>query len=94
MGVDDLRKAEVFYSDVLVFNLLERESDRLVYDPGHFTLYVNDRESHPPVPSFTVQDLQEAKRLPIENRCEITVGQVRSLYFKDPFSIVYDVIER
>jgi catechol 2,3-dioxygenase-like lactoylglutathione lyase family enzyme len=58
IGVDDLRKAEVFYGGVLGFKLLERTSGRLVYDTGHFTLYVNDIESHLPIPSFIVQDLR------------------------------------
>jgi len=58
IGVDDLRKAEAFYSSVLGFRLLKKTSGRMVYDTGHFTLYINDKESHPPIPSFTVQDLQ------------------------------------
>jgi hypothetical protein len=76
------------------FRLLTRSEEYLEYDTGHFLLYVNrDLNTQPPIPSFTVKDIEAARRFLLENGCAILRQDERSLYFRDPFGITYDVIE-
>jgi catechol 2,3-dioxygenase-like lactoylglutathione lyase family enzyme len=90
----DLKKAESFYGGVLGFKLLSKSNEQLEYDTGHFLLYINKgSKTQPPIPSFTVKNFTDAKRLLKKNGCKITVEGKSSLYFKDPFGIVYDIIE-
>jgi len=86
--------AEEFYGGVLGFELKRREAEHLVYDTGHLTLYVIPAEEpRPPVLSFTVPDLGEAKAHLARNGAEVIVERDSSLWFRDPFGIVHDVIE-
>ena len=48
---------------------------------------------HPPVLSFKVECLSDAKRRLQEGGCEIVVERKKSVYFKDPTGVVFDVIE-
>ena len=90
----DLRKAEAFYSGVLGFRLLAKTAAQLEYDTGRFLLYINkDAKPRPPIPSFTVINASAAKAHLEQNGCEIIEEHGSSLYFKDPFGLVYDVIQ-
>jgi catechol 2,3-dioxygenase-like lactoylglutathione lyase family enzyme len=90
----DITAAENFYTNVMKFRLLARSEGQLEYDTGHFLLYVNrDLNTQPPIPSFTVKDIEAARRFLLENGCVILREDQRSLYFRDPFGITYDVIE-
>jgi catechol 2,3-dioxygenase-like lactoylglutathione lyase family enzyme len=90
----DIAAAENFYTNVMKFRLLTRSEGQLEYDTGHFLLYVNrDLNTQPPIPSFTVKDIEAARRFLLENGCVILREDQRSLYFRDPFGITYDVIE-
>jgi catechol 2,3-dioxygenase-like lactoylglutathione lyase family enzyme len=90
----DLRKAEAFYSGVLGFRLLAKTAAQLEYDTGRFLLYINkDAKAHPPIPSFTVINASAARTHLEQNGCEIIEEHGSSLYFKDPFGLVYDVIQ-
>jgi catechol 2,3-dioxygenase-like lactoylglutathione lyase family enzyme len=90
--LEDITAAEFFYTNVMKFTLLSRSDEALEYDTGHFRLYVNrDLDTRPPIPSFTVKDIEAAKRALIENGCTILRENEDSLYFKDPFGITYDV---
>ena len=90
----DLRKAEAFYSGVLGFRLLAKTNSQLEYDTGRFILCVNKgAKIRPPIPSFTVINSAAAKSHLEQNGCEIVEERDGSLYFKDPFGMVYDVIE-
>jgi catechol 2,3-dioxygenase-like lactoylglutathione lyase family enzyme len=92
--LEDITAAENFYTNVMKFNLLTRSDSHLEYDTGHFLLYVNrDLNTQPPIPSFTVKDIEAARRFLLENDCIILREDKRSLYFRDPFGITYDVIE-
>jgi catechol 2,3-dioxygenase-like lactoylglutathione lyase family enzyme len=92
--VPDLKKAETFYSSVMGFRLLEKTPVQLEYDTGRLLLYVNKAASvRPPIPSFSVIDASSAKAHLAQNGCEIIDDRGHSLYFKDPFGLVYDVIE-
>jgi catechol 2,3-dioxygenase-like lactoylglutathione lyase family enzyme len=90
----DLRKAEAFYSGVLGFRLLAKSASQLEYDTGRFLLYVNKAAKvRPPIPSFTVINAAAAKAHLESSGCEIVEDRAGGLYFKDPFGMVYDVIE-
>jgi catechol-2,3-dioxygenase len=89
-----LARAERFYSDVLGFKLKSKSRAFLEYDTGHFLLYVNrSPKAQPPTPSFSVKSIAKARRLLKGARCEIVVDRGSSLYFRDPFGNVFDVIE-
>ena len=90
----DLRKAEAFYSGVMGFRLLAKSASILEYDTGRFLLFINKAaESHPPIPSFTVINAAAAKAHLESSGCEILSERENGLYFKDPFGVVYDVIQ-
>jgi catechol 2,3-dioxygenase-like lactoylglutathione lyase family enzyme len=90
----DLKQAEAFYSGVLGFRLLAKTAAKLEYDTGRFLLYVNKGVNvAAPIPSFTVINAQAARAHLERSGCEIIDDHGGSLHFKDPFGIVYDVIE-
>jgi catechol 2,3-dioxygenase-like lactoylglutathione lyase family enzyme len=90
----DLAAAELFYTNVMKFKLLTKSDQYLEYDTGHFCLYINqDEKAQPPIPSLNVDDLVTAKKLLIENGCVILREDRNSLYFRDPFGMVYDVVQ-
>jgi hypothetical protein len=60
---------------------------------GHFTLYVQEGEPHPPVASFTVHDINEARKRLVEAGCTIIADKNTSLYFRDPDGVLWDIIE-
>jgi catechol-2,3-dioxygenase len=89
-----LAKAERFYSDVLGFKLKSKTRTSLEYDTGAFRLYLNrSTKAQPPTPSFSVKSIAKAKRLLKGARCQILVDRGSSLYFRDPFGNIFDVIE-
>jgi catechol 2,3-dioxygenase-like lactoylglutathione lyase family enzyme len=89
-----LAKAERFYSDVLGFRLKSKSRACLEYDTGHFTLYLNrSAKAQPPTPSFGVKSVAKARRLLKGARCQIVADRGSSLYFRDPFGNVFDVVE-
>jgi predicted enzyme related to lactoylglutathione lyase len=93
--LEDITAAENFYTNVMKFTLLSRSDGYLEYDTGHFLLYVNrDLDTSPPIPSFTVDNLDTAKRSLVDNGCVILREDQNSLYFRDPFGITYDIIQR
>lgn len=90
----DLRKAEAFYTGVMGFRLLSKTATQLEYDTGRFLLHVNKGpKSMPPIPSFTVISTKAAREHLEQNGCEIIEEHGSALYFRDPFGMVYDVIE-
>jgi catechol-2,3-dioxygenase len=89
-----LAKAERFYSDVLGFKLKSKTRTSLEYDTGNFLLYLNrSTKAQPPTPSFSVKSIAKAKKLLKGARCQIVVDRGASLYFRDPFGNIFDVIE-
>ncbi len=93
IGVENLEKAINFYEGTLGFKPTRAEPGLRVYETGCLTLYVMEGEPHPPVPSFTVGNLSEAKQLLMENGCTIMVERENSLYFQDPDGNTWDIIE-
>ena len=89
-----LAKAERCYSDVMGFKLLSKSRSSLEYDTGNFLLYLNrSSKAQPPTPSFSVKSIEKAKRLLKGARCQILVDRGSSLYFRDPFGNIFDVVE-
>jgi catechol 2,3-dioxygenase-like lactoylglutathione lyase family enzyme len=92
--VKDLKKAERFYGDVLGFKLKSRARGYLCFNTGRFLLYINkSKKTQPPVPSFTVKSIREAKAHLKKAGCKIVHDWGGAIYFRDPFGIVYDAIE-
>jgi catechol-2,3-dioxygenase len=89
-----LAKAERFYSDVMGFKLRSKTRTSLEYDTGSLVLYINrSSAAQPPTPSFSVKSITKARKLLKGARCEIVVDRGSSLYFRDPFGNIFDVIE-
>ena len=60
--VNDLQKAEYFYSNVLAFLLISKTENQLVYDTGVIRLYINKDEIKIPfIPALEVRDYNHAK---------------------------------
>lgn len=94
LHLPDLKKAEAFYTGVLGFRLTQKTPDGLEYDTGRFLLCISrDDQPLPPIPSFTVISTKAAKEHLLANGCEIVRDQASSLYFRDPFGMIYDLIE-
>lgn len=92
--VNDLNIAKKFYAENLGLKIVYQTSEMLVFDTGSFQLFVEkDDHAHPPVPSFTVDDISQTKDHLIQAGSEIVREFKGGLWFKDPFGIVYDVIE-
>jgi catechol 2,3-dioxygenase-like lactoylglutathione lyase family enzyme len=93
--VPDLNKAEKFYSGVMGLDLLTKNDKQLIYNTIHFTLFVEkNEEGNPPVPSFNVDDIKEAKSELANAGCCIVKEGKKWMWFKDPFGNVFDVIEQ
>ena len=93
IGVENLRKSRKFYEETLGLRLVKKGPGRAVYDAGHLTLYIMEGEPHPPVLSFTVEDLGAAKRRLLEGGCDIFEEREDSIYFSDPSSVLFDAIQ-
>jgi catechol 2,3-dioxygenase-like lactoylglutathione lyase family enzyme len=92
--VTDIEKAAAFYGEVLGFKLVSRTADQLEYDSGTFLLYVNLSACRSaPIPSLSVSDIASARQTLTDAGCEIVEDRGGSLYFRDPFGAVFDVIE-
>lgn len=93
VGVINLEKAREFYEHTLSFTPIKINDTTVIYNTGHITLYITKGESYPPVPSFTVQSLQEAKKHLQEHGCTILNERENSFYFQSPDGTIYDVIQ-
>jgi len=90
--VSDLAKAEEFYSKQLGFKVTSSSSEQISLDAGAFTLWVNkDSRNRPFIPSFSVTDYEEARRLLEAAACK-TVSAGGTTYFEDPFGFTFDII--
>jgi catechol 2,3-dioxygenase-like lactoylglutathione lyase family enzyme len=89
-----LAKAQRFYGDVLGFKLKKKTAKSLEFDTGVLRLFVNrSSRTQPPTPSFGVKNIARAKRLLKGAGCTIVVDRSGALYFRDPFGIVFDVVQ-
>lgn len=90
--VNDIAAAEKFYGDVLKLTLVSKKEKYLTYTTGNFQFFVAEDNSHPPVLSFTVKNLNEAKQYLINNGCEIVEGDDNYAWFKDSNGTVFDIV--
>lgn len=94
INVTDMGKAKEFYGNFMGFKLIEEKENQLVYETGNLVLYVDKGdEACLPVPSFTVKDFTKAKEHLINNGCSILREGKNWLWFKDPFGMIYDIIQ-
>ena len=95
--VTDLEKAENFYGNVLGFKLISKDKLQLVYDTGAITLYINlDNIIIPFIHALEVKNYNDAKNRLAQNGCRIVKEHEggKALYFKDPFGIIIDIIQK
>jgi catechol 2,3-dioxygenase-like lactoylglutathione lyase family enzyme len=96
--VPDLQRAETFYRDVLGFTLVNKRADQLEFDTGVLRLYVNRdaQQVFSFIPSLDVDDYKAARQhLEAAGCATVRVNaDSESVYFKDPFGLVFDIIER
>ncbi len=94
--VPDLDKARAFYEGVLGFRLIARTANYLELDSGALRLYVNrdERDVRSFIPSLDVPDLAAAKEHLAAAGCETVLLDSGGMYFKDPFGLVFDIIQR
>lgn len=93
----DLERAKAFYGGVLGFGLILEAPDKLAFETGSFTLWVNlDPQVSSYIPSYAVADFERAKAHLLAAGCRIVRESTaeKALYFVDPFGLVADVIER
>lgn len=93
VSVKNLASSRAFYEGALGVKPERVEENLAVYNTGHFTLYVQEGEPHPPVASFTVHDINEARKRLVEAGCTIIADKNTSLYFRDPDGVLWDIIE-
>jgi catechol 2,3-dioxygenase-like lactoylglutathione lyase family enzyme len=94
----DLGRAKEFYCDTLGFRLVSASGTMLEIDTGELRLFI----LHDPVgvtsyvPSFDVPDYQSARRLLEAAGCAtVPAGShPTNVYFRDPFGLVFDIVER
>jgi|tagenome__1003787_1003787.scaffolds.fasta_scaffold20385533_2 catechol 2,3-dioxygenase-like lactoylglutathione lyase family enzyme len=95
--VPDLARARAFYGGVLGFRLILEDADKLAFQTGALTLWVNrDEQVASYIPSFDVPSYERAREHLIANGCRILRESPaeKALYFVDPFGIVADIIEK
>jgi catechol 2,3-dioxygenase-like lactoylglutathione lyase family enzyme len=92
----DLEAAKAFYGGVLGFRLILDQPDKLAFDTGALTLWINrDDRVRSYIPSFAVDDLERTRERLTAAGCTVLreSEDERALYFADPFGLVADVIE-
>ena len=94
--VPNLDEARAFYEGVLGFRLVAITANYLELDSGALRLYVNRDEEHLRsfIPSFDVSDLAAAKEHLATSGCDTVELDSGGMYFKDPFGLVSDIVQR
>lgn len=90
--VRDLAKAKAFYGETLGFPVLGGNDQYLEFGTGAFHLYANlDESARSFIPSFSVSDLEAAKRHLKAAGCKaLKTGS--ATYYEDPFGFAFDII--
>ena len=96
--VSSLEKAEHFYAGILGFRLVAKTGRQLEFDTGKLRLYVNldSRPLTSYVPSFDVTDREAAREYLESVGCKpVHIGSQPGLsYIRDPFGLLFDIVER
>jgi catechol 2,3-dioxygenase-like lactoylglutathione lyase family enzyme len=96
--VPDVARAKEFYCSVLGFRLVGESANVVEIDAGDIRLFV----LHNPVgvltyiPSLDVPDYEAARRHLEAAGCSTVSAGAHStdVYFRDPFGLVFDIVER
>ena len=94
--VPDLDRAEAFYVGVLGGRLISKSDAGLEIESGALRLYVNRDEDdlRSFIPSFDVADATRAALQLQVAGCEVEPCASGGRYFRDPFGLVFDIVER
>jgi catechol 2,3-dioxygenase-like lactoylglutathione lyase family enzyme len=87
--------AATFYEKVLGLKVFERSERLIGFETGGFRLFIDKGEPYGPVFEFVVPDLEQARKLLIENGCRIEIEDPRvpRCYMRDPFGLIFNVAE-
>ena len=88
--------AVTFYEQILGFKVFERSENLVGFETGSFRLFLDKGKSLGPVFEFYVPNLNEAKKMLIENGCQIEVEDplVPKCYIRDPFGLIFNLAEK
>jgi catechol 2,3-dioxygenase-like lactoylglutathione lyase family enzyme len=96
--VRDLEAAEAFYAGVLGFGVRDRGVSHLELDAGGIRLYLNEDASVEAgfIPSLDVSSAAAARQYLESHGCTIVraAAEGSGFYFRDPFGLIIDVVER
>lgn len=93
--VSDLAKAEEFYGETLGFRQVSKSKDHLEYDSGALRLNIFCGDpSRLFIPSIDVNDLAGASRYLENAGCILIQLPGGELYFRDPFGLLFELVER
>lgn len=88
--------AAAFYENVLGLKIIEQSKQLIGFETGSFRLFIDKGESYGPVFEFFVPNIEQAKRMLIENGCRVEIEdpQVPRCYVRDPFGLVFNIAEK
>ena len=91
-----IKTAATFYETVLGLKVIERSENLIGFETGSFRLFIDKGESYGPVFEFYVPDLDQAKKMLLENGCHIEAEDPRipRCYIRDPFGLIFNVAEK
>jgi predicted enzyme related to lactoylglutathione lyase len=93
---NNINAAATFYEKILGLKVIERTKQLIGFETGSFRLFIDKGESYGPVFEFYVSNLDQAKKMLIENGCHIEVEDLRipRCYIRDPFGLVFNLAEK
>ena len=91
-----INAATSFYEKVLGLKVIERSEQLVGFETGGFRLFLDKGKSYGPVFEFYVSNLNDAKKMLIENGCRIEVEDLRipRCYIRDPFGLIFNLAEK
>jgi catechol 2,3-dioxygenase-like lactoylglutathione lyase family enzyme len=88
--------AAKFYENVLGLKVIERSEQMVGFETGSFRLFIGKGQSYGPVFEFFVPDLEQARKMLVENGCRVEIEnpQVPRCYVRDPFGLIFNISEK
>jgi len=88
--------AAKFYENVLGLKIIERSEQLIGFETGGFRLFIDKGESYGPVFEFFVPDLEQARKMLIENGCRVEIEdpQIPRCYVRDPFGLIFNLAQK
>jgi catechol 2,3-dioxygenase-like lactoylglutathione lyase family enzyme len=92
---ENLDAAAIFYEKVLGLKIFQRTGQLIGFDAGNFRLFIDKGEPYGPVFEFYVPNLEQARKLLLENGCRIEIEDpsIPKCYIRDPFGLVFNIAE-